>query len=248
MSGDRLVGKRVAVTGAAGGLGRAFVVELASQGAQVLALDVREDELAETCALAGAAAHAVVADVTSARELGEAAAAAGDLLGGLDGLVNNAAVVAGLARHPLAEIAEEEWDRVLAVNVKGVWLATRAFLPLLEDGGGAVVNLASEVAYTGSPGLAHYVASKGAVIALTRALARELGPTGIRANAIAPGFIPTEAASEMRAGPSYDTSATPLGRVGEPADLLGTLTFLLSDESAFVTGQCLLVNGGRVFG
>jgi NAD(P)-dependent dehydrogenase (short-subunit alcohol dehydrogenase family) len=244
----RLAGKRVAVTGAAVGLGRAFSLELAAQGARVLALDVREDELAETRALAGAAGAevlAVAADVTSTRALSRAADAARASFGGLDGLVNNAAVVAGLTRRPFARIPEEEWDRVLDVNVKGVWLATTTFLPLLEEGA-AIVNLASEVAFSGSTGLAHYVASKAAVVGLTRVFARELGPTGIRVNALAPGFIPTEGASGMTGGAPYDTSATPLGRVGAPEDLLGALTFLLSDESAFVTGQCLLVNGGRL--
>ena len=135
----------------------------------------------------------------------------------------------------------------LTVNVKGPWLCAKAVLPLLrEAGGGSIVNLASEVAFTGSPGLVHYVTSKSAVIGLTRALARELGADRIRVNALAPGFIPTEAASGMTGGQPYDTTATPLGRLGQPADLLGALAFLVSDESAFVTGQTILINGGRV--
>jgi NAD(P)-dependent dehydrogenase (short-subunit alcohol dehydrogenase family) len=250
VSGADLAGKRIVVTGGAGGLGRAFVVELAAQGASVLAVDVRDDELAETCALAqagGGQVLAATADVTSAASLRAVAATAREVLGGLEGLVNNAAVVAGLTRRPFDEITEDEWDRVLAVNAKGVWLAARAFVPLLrEGGGGAIVNLASEAAFSGSPGLAHYVASKAAVVGLTRVLARELGPEGIRVNALAPGFIPTEGSISMVAGQGYDAGATPLGRVGEPSDLLGALCFLLSDASAFVAGQCLLVNGGRL--
>lgn len=245
MSADRLAGKRVAVTGAARGLGRAFVLHLAGFGARVLAADVLATELDETCALAreaGGEAHGLELDVTSP----DALATACDVLGGLDGLVNNAAVVEGLARRPFDEIPDDEWDRVLEVNVKGVWLCTKAAVPLLRQaGGGSIVNIASEVAFTGSPGLAHYVASKAAVVGLTRVLARELGPSRIRVNALAPGFIPTDAARTMTDGSTYDTTATPLGRVGEPADLLGALTFLISDESAFVTGQSLLVNGGR---
>ena len=245
MSDGRLAGKRVAVTGAARGLGRAFVLHLAGLGARVLAADVLADEVEETCALAreaGGEAHPLALDVTSPGAL----AAARDVLGGLDALVNNAAVVEGLARRPFDEIPDDEWDRVLEVNVKGVWLCTKAAVPLLrEAGGGSVVNLASETAFTGSPGLAHYVTSKAAVLGLTRVLARELGPSRIRVNALAPGFIPTDATRAMTDGETYDTSATPLGRVGEPADLLGALTFLLSDESAFVTGQSILVNGGR---
>jgi NAD(P)-dependent dehydrogenase (short-subunit alcohol dehydrogenase family) len=245
MSADRLAGTRVAVTGAARGLGHAFVLHLAGAGARVVAADVRAEELEETCTLAreaGGEAHALALDVTSPAAL----ATARELLGGLDGLVNNAAVVEGLARRPFDELPEEEWDRVLEVNVKGVWLCTKAAVPLLREArGGSIVNITSEVAFTGSPGLAHYVASKAAVVGLTRVLARELGPSRIRVNALAPGFIPTDAARTMTDGASYDTTATPLGRVGEPTDLLGALTFLLSDESAFVTGQTLLVNGGR---
>jgi NAD(P)-dependent dehydrogenase (short-subunit alcohol dehydrogenase family) len=245
---DRLAGKRVAVTGAARGLGRVFVLHLTGLGARVLAADVLVAGVEETCALAreaGGEAHPLALDVTAPAGL----AIARDVLGGLDALVNNAAIVEGLARRPFDEIPDEEWDRVLGVNVKGVWSCTKAAVPLLrEAGGGSIVNLASETAFTGSPGLAHYVTSKAAVLGLTRALARELGPSRIRVNALAPGFVPTEATHAMSGGAAYDAGPTPLGRVGEPADLLGALTFLLSDESAFVTGQSILVNGGRVFG
>lgn len=168
-------------------------------------------------------------------------------LGGLDGLVNNAAIVAGLTRRPFDKVPEDEWDRVLAVNAKGPWLCAKATVPLLRAaGGGSIVNLASEVALSGSAGLVHYVTSKAAVIGLTRVLARELGPDLIRVNTLAPGFIPTAGTHGLAGATPYDTSATPLGRVGEPSDLLGALTFLLSDDSCFMTGQTMLVNGGRV--
>ena len=246
----RLADKRVVVTGAGRGLGRAFALHLARLGASVLAVDVRDDLLRETDALADAGALQVltsVADVSSAAQTAVLADEARRLLGGLDALVNNAAVVEGLARRPFDEIDEDEWDRVLTVNVKGVWLCARALVPLMREArGGSIVNMASEVAFSGSPGLAHYVASKGAVIALTRALARELGPSQIRVNAIAPGFIPTPGSGGMLAGAEYDVSGTPLRRVGQPADLLGALAFLVSDESSFVSGQTLLVNGGRL--
>ena len=243
-------GKRVVVTGAARGIGREFALHLAQLGARVLAVDVRDELLQETAALAGSRSLHVstfAADVSSAAQT----AALGDhprrLFGGLDALVNNAAIVEGLARCGFDEIDEDEWDRVLAVNVKGTWLCARALVPLIrEAGAGSIVNMASEVAFSGSPGLAHYVASKGAVVGLTRTLARELGPSQIRVNALAPGFIPTQASQGMLAEAQYDTSATPLGRVGQPADLLGALTFLVSDESSFITGQTLLVNGGRL--
>ena len=131
--------------------------------------------------------------------------------------------------------------------MKGTWLCAKAAVPLMRDaGGGSIVNMASEVAFSGSPGLVHYVTSKAAVIGLTRVLARELGPSQIRVNAIAPGFIPTEGSQTMTAASQYDVGPTPLGRLGQPGDLLGALAFLISDESAFITGQTLLVNGGRL--
>ena len=134
-----------------------------------------------------------IADVGDREQTDGTGRVGGRTLGGLDGLVNNAAVVAGLSRRSFEEIDEDEWDRVLAVNVKGAWLCAKATVPLMRAaGGGAIVNLASEVAFSGSPGLAHYVTSKAAVIGLTRALARELGGSQIRVNALAPGFIPTQ--------------------------------------------------------
>ena len=245
-----LSGKRVVVTGAGRGLGREFALHLAQLGARVLAVDVREELLRETAEAAQARSLEVATAVTDVSN-GRQTAALGDharrALGGLDALVNNAAIVEGLTRRGFDEIDEDEWDRVLAVNVKGTWLCARALVGLMRAaGGGSIVNMASEVAFSGSPGLAHYVASKAAVVGLTRALARELGPSQIRVNAIAPGFIPTQASQGMLAEAQYDTSTTPLGRVGQPADLLGALTFLVSDESSFVTGQTLLVNGGRL--
>ncbi|HEY5171724.1 MAG TPA: SDR family oxidoreductase, partial [Acidimicrobiia bacterium] len=136
---------------------------------------------------------------------------------------------------------------VMAVNVRGPWLMYRAALPFLAaSGGGSVVNLASEVAYSGSTNLAHYVASKAAVVGLTRALAREAGADKVRVNAVAPGFTDTEGARALGDPDSYDTTPTPLGRVGHPDDIVGAVAFLLSPASNFITGQVLLVNGGRV--
>lgn len=248
MSGPaRLAGKRVIVTGAARGLGREFALHLASLGAHVLAADI--SDLDDTCARArerGVEVVPALVDVRSSEQTQALGQTASDALGGVDALVNNAAVVS-LVRRPFDEIPEEEWDRVFEVNVKGAWLCARAVVPLLRAaGGGAIVNLASEVVYSGSTGVAQYVASKAAIVGLTRVLARELGPAQIRVNALAPGFIPTEGSTVMLGGREYDTDETPLGRLGQPEDLLGALAFLVSDQSAFVTGQTLLVNGGRL--
>lgn len=250
MSGPaRLAGKRIIVTGAARGLGREFALHLASLGAHVLAADI--SDLDDTCEMArerGVEVVPALVDVRSSKQTQVLAQIASDALGGVDALVNNAAIVS-LVRRPFDEIPEEEWDRVFEVNVKGAWLCARAVVPLLRAaGGGAIVNLASEVVYSGSSGVAQYVASKAAIVGLTRVLARELGPAQIRVNALAPGFIPTEGSTVMLGDREYDTDETPLGRLGQPEDLLGALAFLVSDESAFVTGQTLLVNGGRRFG
>ncbi len=245
----RLTGKRIIVTGAARGLGREFALHLASLGARVLAADLERAGLDVTCEQARSRDLDVivrVVDVRSSVDTLALARAASETLGGVDGLVNNAAIVS-LHRRPFDEIPAAEWDLVFEVNVKGAWLCAGAMAPLLRNaGGGSIVNLASEVAFSGSPGVAHYVASKAAIIGLTRVLARELGPAQIRVNALAPGFIPTEGSAVMQGDAPYDPAATPLGRVGQPGDLLGALAFLVSDESAFVTGQALLVNGGRL--
>jgi NAD(P)-dependent dehydrogenase (short-subunit alcohol dehydrogenase family) len=250
MSDPRLAGKRVIVTGAGQGLGRAFALHLAGLGARVIAADIKAERLAGTRDRArenGCDVHTATIDVSDPDQTRALAATAREALGGLDALVNNAAIVEGLARRPFDEIDDREWDRVLQVNVKGTWLCAKSAVPMLRAaGGGSIVNMASEVAFSGSPGLAHYVASKAAIVGLTRVLARELGPSQIRVNALAPGFIPTEGSTTMTAATEYDVRPTPLGRLGAPDDLLGALAFLVSDESAFITGQTLLVNGGRL--
>jgi NAD(P)-dependent dehydrogenase (short-subunit alcohol dehydrogenase family) len=161
-------------------------------------------------------------------------------IGPITGLLNNAALLA--ARVPLDDIDMETWDRVFAVNVKGTFICARAAVRQMGEGG-SIVNVASQTAFTGSQGFAHYVASKGAVVSLTRALANELGSLGIRVNCVAPGFTPTPGSAHL--GP-YDPSRIPLGRVLDPGDLVGLFCYLLSDDSVFVSGQATLVNGGMV--
>jgi NAD(P)-dependent dehydrogenase (short-subunit alcohol dehydrogenase family) len=164
-------------------------------------------------------------------------------------LVNNAAIYAGLARQPFTEIAEADWDRVMAVNVKGTWLASKVVAPRLTAPGGAIVNISSATVMSGSPQWLHYVASKGAVIAMTRAMARELGDRGIRVNALAPGFTLTEASLEIIPGAAtYGVERGALKRASVPEDMVGAALYLASPLAGFVTGQTLIVDGGRQFG
>jgi 3-oxoacyl-[acyl-carrier protein] reductase len=251
----RLKNKVAIVTGAARGLGRSFALKLAEEGARVMAMNIvarpkDEDDLDETLrqirSLGGDAAG-FHGDVTNVSQMTALAEATVNAFGKVDILVNNAAVYDGLKRKPFYEIDPSEWDLVMGVNVKGAFLCTKAVFPAMrEQGYGKIVNIASEVFFTGSHGFAHYVASKGGIIGLTRALAIELGPHGIRINCVAPGFTDTEASRGIADVTKYDTSKTPLGRVVKPEDLTGATVFLASSESDFITGQTLLVDGGRV--
>ena len=244
-----LAGTRVLVTGAARGLGRAITTHLAAEGARVLGVDVDLDGLEITAKAVRAAGGEVVTaytDVADEDSVAAAVATAAEHLGGLDAVVNNAAIVA-VTRRPAAEVDAAEFDRVMAVNARGPWLVYRAAAPLLERaGGGSVVNLTSETAFSGSRHLAHYVASKAAVVGLTRALAAEGGAAGIRVNAVGPGFTDTEGARAIGDPATYDTSTTPLGRVGVGDDVVGAVAFLVGPTASFISGQVLLVNGGRV--
>jgi 3-oxoacyl-[acyl-carrier protein] reductase len=246
----RLKGRVAIVTGGAKGLGRAFGLRLAEEGARVMVVTRKDmDNLRETVrqvkALGGDARffQADVAKEADTRAMAEATVKA---FGRIDILINNAAIYDGIKRKPFHEIDLDEWDLVMTVNVKGAFLSTRAVYPYMkEQGYGKIVNLASEVFFTGSHGFAHYVASKGGIIGLTRALAIELGPHNICINCVAPGFTDTEASRGLADVTKYDTSRTPLKRLETPEDLTGAAVFLASPESDFMTGQTLLVDGGR---
>ena len=250
--GPRDTVRTVLVTGAGGGLGRAFALGFASRGYRVAVADIDTDGADETARLvkdAGAEAWAGRVDVTdpaSTQALaGQVAAHFGG--GGLDVLVNNAAVYGTVTRSPLEDIDPDEWDLVMAVNLKGPWLMTRAASPHLRDGG-RVVNLSSATVYSGSENWAHYVASKGGVIALTRVMAKELGRRGITVNAIAPGFTLTEASKGLlEDAASYGVDRGSLRRASQPEDIVGAALYLAGPDSSFVTGQTLVVDGGRQF-
>ena len=243
--------RTVIVTGAAGGLGRAFAEAFARRGDLAVIADVDEagaQRAASAIVEAGGKAIGVRVDVTdanSARELAAAAAAAGD--GGIDVIVNNAAIYATLTRSPFEEIDEAEWDRVMAVNLKGPWQVVRACSPLLREGA-RIVNIASATVMSGSAQWAHYVASKAGVIGLTRVMAKELGVRGITVNAVAPGFTLTEASHSLISdAESYGVDRGSIKRPIHPDDIVGAVEFLASPDAAFVTGQTMVVDGGRQF-
>jgi NAD(P)-dependent dehydrogenase (short-subunit alcohol dehydrogenase family) len=238
-------GHRVLVTGGARGLGEAFVRALVAEGARVAFGDVLH-ERGETLA-AAIGAHYIPMDMADPLAIDAGIAAAITALGGLDGLVNNAAIT-NSGGKTMAELDVETWDRVMAVNVRGVWLASRAAHPHLKASGrGRIVNLASDTALWGAPRLMAYVSSKGAVISMTRSMARELGEDGIAVNAIAPGLTLVEATEYVpEARHRYYQDGRAIKRAQMPDDLIAALLFLLGPDSGYVTGQVLPVNGGFV--
>ena len=248
----RLAGKRLLVTGAARGLGAAIAAGAVAAGAAVAVADIlaeRGQQTARELAGLGATATFVPLDLADPASIEACARAAAEALGGLDGLVNNGAIATGIGGKTLDQIDVETWDRVMAVNVRGTWLMTRAVLgPLAAAGNGKVVTIASDTALWGAPRLMHYVAGKGAVIAMTRAMARELGDRGIAVNAVAPGLTLGEATEYVPAERHrLYVAGRAMRRPQEAADVVGAVLFLLSDGADFVTGQTLPVNGGFVF-
>ncbi len=245
-----LAGRRVLVTGAARGLGFAFAQAICAQGAKVALADLRHELLAQSVARLrsqGFEAAGIAFDAGDPASIEQCARQAVDVLGGLDGLVNNAAVTDSGGRG-MDDIELAKWDQVMSVNVRGVWLMTRACRAALRDSGrGAVVHLASDTALWGAPNLMAYVASKGAVIAMTHAMARELGPEQVTVNAVAPGLVLVEATQyvpESRHRLYVEQRA--LQREQRPEDVSGAVVYALSDGARFVTGQVLAVNGGFV--
>ena len=243
----RLKDRVAIVTGGAQGLGRAFALKLAGEGAAVVLADIKDaGPVQKEIESIGGRALSIITDVADEKSTQKMAAQSLNQFGRVDILINNAAIYDGLVRKPFTDIDLDEWDRVMSVNVKGALLTIRAVFPYMKEHRyGKIVNLASEVFLTGSHGFAHYVASKGGIVGLTRALAVELGPHNICINCIAPGFTDTEASRALADVQKYDVSKTPLQRLGKPDDLLGPALFLVSSDSDFITGQLVLVDGGR---
>lgn len=248
----RLQGKTIVVTGAGRGLGRAFAERAVQEGAAV-AIGEIDGTLAEKTAIEmrenGAEVVAVQTDISDEASLARFAAIVQERFGTVDGLVNNAAIASGVGGKRFDEISPDAFEKVMNVNVKGTWLAIRAFVPLMRPTGkGKIVNLSSDTALWGAPVLLHYVASKGAIIAMTRSLARELGEYNIAINCIAPGLILTEATETVSpARHQLYVDGRAIKRPQLPEDVTGAAMFLLSDDADFITGQVLPVNGGFVF-
>jgi len=245
-----LEGKLAVITGGGQGLGREFACYLGELGARLVIADKDSHQAAETVAYLGkkgVSVKAFTVDVTVNEQVQAMADEVHRTLGPVEILINNAAVYYGINRKPFMEIEEKEWDLVMNVNIKGAWLVTRAIFPHMQElGRGKVINIASQVFFTGSHHFAHYVASKGGLIGLTRALARELGSYQVTVNAVAPGFTDTEASRVLVQDINkYDSSANSLQRIGVPQDICGAVAFLASPLSDFITGQTILVDGGR---
>lgn len=251
----RFEGKVAVITGAGGGIGRAAARRFAEEGANVVAVDLSADALAETVALvegAGAAALAVEADVTRPADVQRYAAAAKERFGRIDVFFNNAGIEGWVG--PLVNYPEDQFDRVLAVNVKGVWLGMKHVGPLIAaSGGGAIINTASVAGLGGTPGLIAYGASKHAVIGMTKSAALEFAPAKVRVNAVCPSPVETRMMRSLERGMNADepeavhkqlAAGIPMGRYAEPEEIAALVAFLGSADAQFITGSIIPIDGG----
>jgi 3-oxoacyl-[acyl-carrier protein] reductase len=247
-------GKVVVVTGGGNGIGRAYCQGIAKEGGSVVVGDINgaaATGVAKAIADSGGKAVGVEVDVANSTSCKDMAKKALDSFGKIDGLINNAAIFMSVpvTKGGWQDIDEQEWDRVMAVNVKGLWLSSRAVVPAMQQRKqGSIVNISSNMAFNGGLTMMHYVTSKAAVVGFSRVLARELGADNIRVNTLAPGATMSEEKATEQALKNYERSASTriLKRIEQPEDLVGTALYLLSDLSTFVTGQTILVNGGAV--
>lgn len=250
----KLAGKVALVTGAGSGIGRASAQLFASEGAAVAVVDLREDAAQETAgkiSADGGRAVAIGADVTDADAIAAAVARTAGELGRLDVVYNNAGIG---STGSVADAAEDDWDRCVAINAKGTFLTSRASVPHLEaSGGGAIVNQGSVAALVGVANFAAYCAAKGAVVALTRSMAIDLAPRGIRVNVICPGTVFTplmepmltaRGGGDMAKGLAMTVAKYPIGRLGTPEEIARLALFLASDDAAFITGSTFTADGG----
>jgi len=245
----RLAEQVAIVTGGARHIGAAYCRRLAEEGAAVVIADILDGEpVASEIRAAGGKALALTVDVSKEDDTKRMAAEAVKAFGHIDILVNNAAIFINIQRHPFYEISSEEWDRVSAVKIKGTFLCAKAVFPQMkEQRSGKIINISSSTAFWGTPNFLHYVASKAALIGMTRALAREVGEYGICVNAIAPGLVEHEGQNAPKALTELQLNERSIKRLQTPEDLLGTLLYLASPDSDFMTGQTIVVDGGSIF-
>ena len=245
----RLRERVVLVTGAGQGIGKVFALALAAAGAKLVLADILDTKpVAGEIEARGGEALALKMDVASPAAVAAGVEAAVSRFGSIHALVNNAALFTSLTSKPFYEIASDEWDRVMAVNARGPFECVKAVFPVMRaQKYGKIVNIASGTVFKGAPGLMHYVASKGAIVAMTRVMARELGEFNICANAIAPGFTESEMIGEHAKYSAVTIAGRSFKRAQTPDDLVGSLLFLCSRDSDFMTGQTVIVDGGSVF-
>lgn len=248
----KLQGRTAVITGAATGIGRAIAELFQKQGANVVIADIKGAP--EAAAAMGGNTIGVEADVTSKESMAAVAAAAEEKFGGIDILVNNAGIFTGLSYTPMEAISVEDWRRLMDVNVMGPWLCASACLPALRKSEhGRIINIASVIAHLGIPMMLHYVSSKGAVAAMTRAMAREMSVTGstVLVNAVSPGYTHSEnAKANTQQHESFEGVASSMrliGRAAQPLDIANAVAFLASDEGSYITGQNIIVDGGIFF-
>ena len=247
----RLKDKVIIVTGGGMGIGRVYCLGLAKEGAKVVVADIQEEAakaVAGEIAREGGEALAAGVDVTAPEQTRAMAQSALDKFGRIDVLVNNAGLYTSIKKKSFAEIPPEEWDRVMAVNLKGILLCSQAVYPAMKkQGKGKIINISSGTIFNGTPFFLHYVTSKAGVIGFTRALARELGPEGIAVNAITPGLTlsgPQQAGAITPAQVADRRSRRSIQRDQFPEDIVGTVVYLSCADSDFVTGQTINVDGG----
>ena len=249
MNSTILEGKTIIVTGGATGIGQAFALTSAAHGAKVMVADMNSaDETLDLIRSNGGEAEYVKTDVSDEASAKAMAKATQDWSGRVDGLINNAAYFREVKLTPFEEISVEIWDRIFDVNVKGIWQCCKGVMPAMRDsGGGSIINISSVVAVAGQPGYLHYVATKGAVLSMTKGLAKECGKDNVRVNTIAPGFVITDATKDrpIEWQQSF-LKARAISREERPTDLAGTAVYLMSELSAFVSGQTIVVDGGHI--
>lgn len=247
-----LNGKVAVVTGSARGIGKAIALRLAGEGARIVIADILEGtEVKHEIEQKGGEAIAVITDVSDEESTQGMARNAIEQFGRIDVLVNNAGIFAKLGKKSFHTISAQEWDEVMAINLKGMFLCAKAVYPQMKkQGKGKIINISSSTFFQGVPYFLHYVASKGGIIGLTRALAREIGDDGISVNAVAPGLTLSEAVRGNPMFPEEHLNASAGSRCFKrnevPEDLTGAILFLASDDSDFVTGQTIVVDGGII--